>query len=92
MKVRRYSCLSFRLWCNSLVTQVYAEVFREVEPKRLKLHRAAETLQSKQRQLAEAMEKLRIVQETLAGLKNQFDESNDAKETLTKQVWHCRCE
>ncbi|KAF4711294.1 hypothetical protein FOZ63_000413, partial [Perkinsus olseni] len=71
-------------WVHAM--KVYAEVFREVEPKRLKLRRAAETLHVKQKQLAEAMEKLQSVQETLAGLKSQFDESNEEKETLTKQA------
>ncbi|KAF4721647.1 hypothetical protein FOZ63_017052, partial [Perkinsus olseni] len=71
-------------WVHAM--KVYAEVFREVEPKRLKLRRAAETLHAKQKQLAEAMEKLQSVQETLAGLKSQFDESNEEKETLTKQA------
>jgi dynein heavy chain len=69
-------------WVHAM--KIYAEIFREVEPKRLKLRIAQETLEKKQKQMDEARAKLKSVQDLVQGLKDQYDESNSSKEELVQ--------
>merc|ERR1719498_515659 len=71
-------------WVHAM--KIYAEIFREVEPKRLKLRIAQETLEKKQKQMDEAKAKLKGVQDLVQGLKNQYDESNSSKEELVQMA------
>mmetsp|Transcript_14483 Transcript_14483/g.50911 ORF Transcript_14483/g.50911 Transcript_14483/m.50911 type:complete len:4419 (-) Transcript_14483:356-13612(-) len=69
-------------WVHAM--KIYAEVFREVEPKRNTLRRAQERLEAKQKSLREANAELKIVMDLVAGLNKQFTDSNDEKETLQR--------
>ena len=60
-------------WVQAM--EVYSEVAREVEPKRIKLKQSQKTLAVKQRALAEAKEALREVTEKVENLKLQYDTS-----------------
>jgi len=69
-------------WVHAM--KIYAEIYREVEPKRNKLRQAQEKLESKQKQLREANAELKKVQEMVKGLNDQFNSSNNEKETLAR--------
>eukprot|EP00928_Gymnodinium_smaydae_P048232 TRINITY_DN3222_c2_g2_i2.p1 TRINITY_DN3222_c2_g2~~TRINITY_DN3222_c2_g2_i2.p1 ORF type:complete len:3935 (+),score=1014.18 TRINITY_DN3222_c2_g2_i2:1731-11807(+) len=69
-------------WVHAM--KIYAEVYREVEPKRNRLRNAQEKLDAKNRDLAKANAELKEVQEQVQKLKDQFEASNNRKEELTK--------
>ncbi|CAK9054035.1 Dynein axonemal heavy chain 2 (Axonemal beta dynein heavy chain 2) (Ciliary dynein heavy chain 2) [Durusdinium trenchii] len=69
-------------WVHAM--KIYAEIYREVEPKRNKLRQAQEKLESKQKQLREANAELKKVQDLVKGLNDQFNSSNNEKETLAR--------
>ncbi|CEL98551.1 unnamed protein product [Vitrella brassicaformis CCMP3155] len=69
------------LWVHAM--RLYSEVYREVEPKRLKLKMAEETLAKKQSDLKAATERLKDIQERVQALKFQYDESMRTKDELT---------
>lgn len=64
---------------------IYASVAREVEPKRLKLKLAQQTLDSKLESLESAKEKLDEVQRMVQELKDQYDASTREKEEVRRQ-------
>lgn len=69
-------------WVHAM--SIYGSVFREVEPKRLKLKIAQETLERKQTQLDNAKKKLEAVQATVQELKDSYDSSTKEKDDLTQ--------
>jgi dynein heavy chain len=71
-------------WVHAM--KIYAEVFREVEPKRLKLRNAQESLDKKNRELEKANADLAKIQKQVQDLKDQFDSSNKEKDDLTSQA------
>ena len=66
-------------WVHAMY--IYAQVSREVEPKRLKLKNAQGSLEKKLEQLDSAKSKLAEVQAFVQSLKDQYDES-ELKTTL----------
>merc|ERR1719353_714524 len=71
-------------WVHAM--KIYAEVYREVEPKRLKLRNAQESLDKKQKELEKANSDLAKIQATVADLNSQYESSNNEKEELTAQA------
>ncbi|OXB70414.1 UNVERIFIED_CONTAM: hypothetical protein H355_012305 [Colinus virginianus] len=68
------------MWVHAM--QMYAEVYREVEPKRLRLKLAEEQLEKKQTDLLASKQRLRDIQNLLEGLKDQYNESIKTKDEL----------
>lgn len=68
-------------WVHAM--KIYAEIYREVEPKRNKLRQAQEKLESKQKQLREANAELKKVQDLVKNLNDQFNSSNNEKDTFS---------
>lgn len=66
--------------------KIYSEVYREVEPKRLKLRNAQDSLEKKQKELEKANSDLAKIQATVAELNHQYETSNNEKEELTAQA------
>jgi len=71
-------------WVHAM--KIYAEVFREVEPKRLKLRNAQESLDKKNRELEKANNDLNKIKALVQELQDQFAASNSEKEELTQQA------
>merc|ERR1719326_2809005 len=71
-------------WVHAM--KIYAEVYREVEPKRLKLRNAQESLDKKNKELEKAQADLAKIQALVQELKDQFEASNNEKEELTAQA------
>eukprot|EP00933_Yihiella_yeosuensis_P070887 TRINITY_DN79051_c0_g1_i1.p1 TRINITY_DN79051_c0_g1~~TRINITY_DN79051_c0_g1_i1.p1 ORF type:complete len:1434 (-),score=383.71 TRINITY_DN79051_c0_g1_i1:142-4125(-) len=71
-------------WVHAM--KIYAEVYREVEPKRNKLRNAQEKLEAKNQMLREANAELKKVQDMVKGLNDQFEASNNEKETLARMA------
>jgi len=71
-------------WVHAM--KIYAEVFREVEPKRLKLRNAQESLDKKNQELQKAAAELAKIQALVQDLKDSFEASNNEKEELTAQA------
>eukprot|EP00397_Hematodinium_sp_SG-2012_P000063 GEMP01000063.1.p1 GENE.GEMP01000063.1~~GEMP01000063.1.p1 ORF type:complete len:2825 (+),score=742.06 GEMP01000063.1:2672-11146(+) len=69
-------------WVHAM--SIYSTIFREVEPKRLKLKVAQETLDRKMTQMNDARSKLKVIQDLVQQLKDQYDESTRSKEELTQ--------
>eukprot|EP00439_Symbiodinium_sp_Y106_P074245 s170_g14.t1 len=69
-------------WVHAM--KIYAEIYREVEPKRNKLKSAQDKLEAKQKQLREANAELKKVQDLVKNLNDQFSASNNEKETLAR--------
>jgi len=61
-------------WVHAM--KIYAEVYREVEPKRLKLKNAQELLDKKNRDLENAQAELKRVQDMVQKLQDEYDRSN----------------
>ncbi|KAL8433754.1 hypothetical protein ACSSS7_003651 [Eimeria intestinalis] len=76
------------LWVHAM--QMYAEVYREVEPKRLKLRFAEEQLEKKQNDLRLARSRLDGIQSRLQELNNQYAESLDKKSELNNSAEELR--
>ncbi|CDJ55935.1 Dynein heavy chain 3, axonemal, related [Eimeria maxima] len=76
------------LWVHAM--QMYAEVYREVEPKRLKLRLAEEELEKKQSDLRLARKSLEDIQSRLEELNNQYDESLRNKSELNSSAEELR--
>ena len=66
--------------------RVYADVAKDVAPKRARLKQAESTLQVKQAGLAEAQAELAEVVAKVAALQKQFDDSNDEKNRLRDEA------
>ena len=71
-------------WVHAM--KIYAEVYREVEPKRLKLRNAQEKLEVKERELAKAVAELKEVLERVATLNAQFEASNKESTDLAEMA------
>ena len=71
-------------WVHAMKT--FSDVYREVEPKRLRLQVALDTLDKKQKQMAAAVDKLKQVQGVVDDLKKQLDASTKSKDELTQQA------
>eukprot|EP00931_Biecheleriopsis_adriatica_P088379 TRINITY_DN62713_c0_g1_i1.p1 TRINITY_DN62713_c0_g1~~TRINITY_DN62713_c0_g1_i1.p1 ORF type:complete len:1031 (+),score=254.49 TRINITY_DN62713_c0_g1_i1:369-3095(+) len=69
-------------WVHAM--KIYAEIFREVEPKRNKLKNAQDKLEAKNKSLREANAELKKVQDLVKGLNDQFTASNNEKDTLAR--------
>ncbi|CAE8702622.1 unnamed protein product, partial [Polarella glacialis] len=69
-------------WVHAM--KIYAEVFREVEPKRNKLKQAQDKLEAKNKMLKDANAELKKVQDLVRGLNDQFTASNDEKDFLAR--------
>mmetsp|Transcript_64893 Transcript_64893/g.119431 ORF Transcript_64893/g.119431 Transcript_64893/m.119431 type:complete len:4522 (+) Transcript_64893:77-13642(+) len=69
-------------WVHAM--KIYAEVYREVEPKRLKLKNAQESLERKNKELEKANADLKKIQDLVQSLKDQFEASNSEKEELAQ--------
>eukprot|EP00929_Paragymnodinium_shiwhaense_P077086 TRINITY_DN3967_c0_g4_i1.p1 TRINITY_DN3967_c0_g4~~TRINITY_DN3967_c0_g4_i1.p1 ORF type:complete len:2593 (+),score=910.05 TRINITY_DN3967_c0_g4_i1:931-7779(+) len=69
-------------WVHAM--KIYAEVFREVEPKRNKLRNAMEKLETKDRELAKATADLKEVQDKVAKLQEQNDRESAAAAELAR--------
>lgn len=69
-------------WVHAM--KIYAEVFREVEPKRNRLRNAQEKLDEKNRSLEKANNELKEVQAQVQKLKDTFEASNSEKEELAR--------
>ena len=78
------ACTSMCLWVRAM--DLYAKVFREVEPKRQRLAGAEETLAKTMAALKEKRGQLDSVESKIAMLQKQFKESMDAKQTLEKNM------
>ncbi|CDI82515.1 hypothetical protein EPH_0040020 [Eimeria praecox] len=76
------------LWVHAM--QMYAEVYREVEPKRLKLRLAEEELEKKQNDLRLARKSLEDIQGRLEELNSQYDESLRNKSELNSSAEELR--
>ncbi|CDJ49023.1 hypothetical protein EBH_0056020 [Eimeria brunetti] len=76
------------MWVHAM--QMYAEVYREVEPKRLKLRLAEEELEKKQNDLRLARKSLEDIQGRLEELNNQYDESLRNKSELNSSAEELR--
>ncbi|KAL8275155.1 hypothetical protein Esti_000905 [Eimeria stiedai] len=76
------------LWVHAM--QMYAEVYREVEPKRLKLRLAEEQLEKKQNDLRLARSRLDGIQGRLQELNNKYAESLDKKSELNNSAEELR--
>merc|ERR1719407_376865 len=63
--------------------KLYAEVYREVEPKRLKLKKEKEKLQKKLDEKAAAESELRAVLQMVTDLQTEADEKEREKDELT---------
>ncbi|OEH79493.1 heavy chain 2 family protein [Cyclospora cayetanensis] len=72
------------LWVHAM--QMYAEVYREVEPKRLKLRLAEEQLSKKQNDLKLSRDRLDDIQARLQQLNHQHDESLRNKSNLNNSA------
>merc|ERR1719498_955078 len=68
-------------WVHAM--KIYAEVYREVEPKRLKLKNAQETLEKKERDLQKSQAELKRVKDLVAELVSNLDKNNSEKDELT---------
>ncbi|PFH37249.1 dynein, axonemal, heavy chain 2 family protein [Besnoitia besnoiti] len=68
------------LWVHAM--QMYAEVYREVEPKRLRLRLAEEQLEKKQMDLLASTQRLQDIQQRLEELKVQYNDSIRTKDEL----------
>jgi dynein heavy chain len=71
-------------WVHAM--KIYAEVYREVEPKRLKLKNAQESLEKKNRELEKANAELAQIQALVQNLKDQYEASNNEKEEQTQKA------
>merc|ERR1719502_2431396 len=60
-------------WVHAM--KIYAEVYREVEPKRLKLKNAQESLEKKNKELEKANADLAQIQQMVQNLRDQFEAS-----------------
>ncbi|KAL8440078.1 hypothetical protein Efla_004062 [Eimeria flavescens] len=76
------------LWVHAM--QMYAEVYREVEPKRLKLRLAEEQLEKKQNDLRIARSRLDDIQGRLQELNNQYSASLHNKGKLNNSAEELR--
>ncbi|KAL8445206.1 hypothetical protein Emed_005764 [Eimeria media] len=76
------------LWVHAM--QMYAEVYREVEPKRLKLRLAEEQLEKKQNDLRLARSRLDGIQDRLQELNNQHAKSLEKKGELNNSAEELR--
>merc|ERR1719253_1719997 len=65
-------------WVHAM--KMYGDIFREVEPKRLKLKREEEKLEKKLKEKDEAEDKLKQVLDWVNELSRQHQESNQEKE------------
>lgn len=73
--------------CNWVAAMaLYADVNREVEPKREKLKKAQQDLYTKEISLKAIMEELAKVEAQVAKLQQQFDESESEKKSLTDKA------
>ncbi|CBZ54592.1 GF18580, related [Neospora caninum Liverpool] len=68
------------MWVHAM--QMYAEVYREVEPKRLRLRLAEEQLEKKQMDLLASTQRLQDIQQRLEELKEQYNDSIRTKDEL----------
>ncbi|KFH07428.1 putative dynein-1-alpha heavy chain, flagellar inner arm I1 complex [Toxoplasma gondii VAND] len=68
------------MWVHAM--QMYAEVYREVEPKRLRLRLAEEQLEKKQMDLLASTQRLQDIQQRLEELKDQYNASIRTKDEL----------
>jgi dynein heavy chain len=82
-KVSR-ACLSMCLWVRAM--DLYAKVYRDVEPKRQRLMGAQEQLAKTMAALKEKQGKLHEVEAKIATLQKQFQESVSAKEKLERTM------
>jgi dynein heavy chain len=81
------ACTSICLWVRAM--HKYYHIARNVEPKRIALREAQESLDITLKQLAEAKEKLRLVTEKLERLESEFSASVAKKEALAAKIALC---
>ncbi|CAI8029533.1 Dynein heavy chain 6, axonemal [Geodia barretti] len=78
------ACKSMCLWVRAL--DLYAKVFRTVEPKREKLNGAQDELAKVMAQLKEKQEKLASIEAKIADLQASYERSVAEKEELTTNI------
>ncbi|XP_070535810.1 dynein axonemal heavy chain 6-like isoform X2 [Ptychodera flava] len=78
------ACKSMCMWVRAM--DLYARVFRTVEPKRQKLAAAEAELAATMAVLKEKQDKLASVESKIAELQAQYDESVDEKDRLLKKM------
>ena len=88
--IRKASAAAYGIckWCRAMI--VYDRVAKEVAPKRARLEDAKKALATATRNLAEKKEELRLVQEKLQRLEDDFASSQRKQDDLAKQVEECR--
>ncbi|XP_013408536.1 dynein heavy chain 6, axonemal [Lingula anatina] len=78
------ACKSLCMWVNAM--DLYARVYRTVEPKRQKLAAAESELEAVMSTLREKQSKLAAVEEKIATLQKSYDDSINEKRTLEKKL------
>jgi dynein heavy chain len=81
---------TFNLYTWVLAMYKYHEAIKQVKPKREALAKAQAQLDISQRALAESQERLRAVEEKIALIKAEFDESNAKKQRYQDQQEECK--
>ncbi|OAF69166.1 Axonemal beta dynein heavy chain 2 [Intoshia linei] len=77
---------SLCMWVRAM--DVYAKIYRVVEPKRQRLNAAQQQLNEKQNQLREAKEKLTEVEQKMKDLKHEYEEKLSQKDELRRKAEH----
>ncbi|XP_064645339.1 dynein axonemal heavy chain 6-like [Lineus longissimus] len=78
------ACKSLCMWVRAM--DLYAHVFKTVEPKKEKLKTAQSELDSVMRLLKEKQDKLAAVEDQIAMLQKQYDDSVSEKHKLEKNI------